>query len=633
MTEDPFIPTLLRRSSAEGWSGPRPLLAPCGPWRTPAAPLTCVAGATGLPTTGVNLSCAGVPRGTRSGQVTLGLAESDRSSTLKQVPAAVDEPRRRLTVVSLFSGIGALDLGLERAGHQVVEMCESWGPARRVLAHRFPAVPVHEDVRDYLPKNDYDVLAAGFPCTDVSHAGRRAGIFGQNSGLVEHVFRIASKTSPQWILLENVPNLLGLHSGAGMEYVIGQLEVLGYKWAYRTLDSRFTGVPQRRSRVIFVASRTENPAPVLLQDDAGPPLARPEPTTASGFYWTEGRTGLGLVPGALPTLKGGSTLGLPSAPAVWFPGRASGRRFVLPGTEDGEALQGLPRGWTTAAVVADEPNLRWKLIGNAVTVGVGSWLGDQLAGPDPDDWIKTVAQTATPILSGRKWPAAGWGCSGTRLSSQASPWPYHAEMVDLEEIVVNSAPLSFRAASGFLSRVEEAGRIIPSDMRRDLEDHIRVTRPVPPRESWASSDSSLERMKSQRQKNTKPELALRRLLHRRGRRYRLQVRPSPEMRQRIDIAFMKEKVAIDVRGCFWHRCPVHGTAPKANAERWSDKLRRNVDRDLQTKRLLEELGWEVVIVWEHENPESAAARVDAVLLARRGGAPGTETPSRASRIV
>src|ERR1035437_8752706 len=139
------------------------------------------------------------------------------SSTVSLVSdKCAQQPTLGLSVVSLFSGVGGLDLGLEQAGHRLVAMCEAWEPARRVLRDRFPECHVADDVQTFSPAPGFDVLAAGFPCTDLSHAGTKTGIFGARSGLVEHVFRIAQSANPEWIVLENVPNLLGLHAGAGM---------------------------------------------------------------------------------------------------------------------------------------------------------------------------------------------------------------------------------------------------------------------------------------------------------------------------------------------------------------------------------------------------------------------------------
>jgi DNA (cytosine-5)-methyltransferase 1 len=229
-----------------------------------------------------------------------------------------------LRVVSLFSGIGGLDLGLQRAGHRVIQMSEDWAPASRVLRTRFHDVPLAGDVREFHAADEYDLLAAGFPCTDLSQAGRQRGIFGPSSGLVSEVFRLVAETSPEWILLENVPNLLRLGRGAGTAYIVDRLAALGYSWAYRVLDSRFTGLPQRR-RVFVLASRSGSPASALLADDAAPADAMPlSSLPPHGSYWTEGRRGAAVVADAVPTLKGGSTLGLPSAPPVWLPTAAVG---------------------------------------------------------------------------------------------------------------------------------------------------------------------------------------------------------------------------------------------------------------------------------------------------------------------
>jgi DNA mismatch endonuclease (patch repair protein) len=117
-------------------------------------------------------------------------------------------------------------------------------------------------------------------------------------------------------------------------------------------------------------------------------------------------------------------------------------------------------------------------------------------------------------------------------------------------------------------------------------------------------------MLANRRTDTKPELALRRALHRRGLRYRKDYRIDlPGHRVRADIVFTRARLAVFVDGCFWHRCPVHGTDPKSNAAYWAPKLRANVLRDLRTDAALAASGWSVVRVWEHEDPDDAAERV------------------------
>lgn len=130
-----------------------------------------------------------------------------------------------------------------------------------------------------------------------------------------------------------------------------------------------------------------------------------------------------------------------------------------------------------------------------------------------------------------------------------------------------------------------------------------------------SSQAASSRLKRQRQRDTKPELALRRELHRRGLRYRINT-PAIDRRRRHDIVFASAKVVVDVRGCFWHGCPDHGTLPKANSEWWRTKLEANRERDSDTASRLAEAGWSLIIVWEHDDPLAAADLVEDTLLHR-----------------
>jgi DNA mismatch endonuclease (patch repair protein) len=116
-------------------------------------------------------------------------------------------------------------------------------------------------------------------------------------------------------------------------------------------------------------------------------------------------------------------------------------------------------------------------------------------------------------------------------------------------------------------------------------------------------------MRSNRRRDTKPELALRRLLHARGLRYRVDAKPIATLNRRADLVFARAKVAVFVDGCYWHGCPDHGTAARTNSEYWAPKIAGNRARDAETNRLLREEGWTVVRIWEHEDPIAAAERV------------------------
>ena len=177
-----------------------------------------------------------------------------------------------LTIAGLFAGIGGVEVGFHRAGHEAELLCEIDPGAANVLRHHFPDVPLAADIRAVKGLPNVDIVTAGFPCQDLSQAGRTAGISGTQSSLIGEVFRLldSRKRGPRWLVLENVSFMLQLARGGAMRYLADELEIRGYSWAYRVVDTRAFGLPQRRQRVILVASKTEDPRTVLFADDEKP---------------------------------------------------------------------------------------------------------------------------------------------------------------------------------------------------------------------------------------------------------------------------------------------------------------------------------------------------------------------------
>lgn len=126
-------------------------------------------------------------------------------------------------------------------------------------------------------------------------------------------------------------------------------------------------------------------------------------------------------------------------------------------------------------------------------------------------------------------------------------------------------------------------------------------------------------MRGNRRRDTRPELRLRSSLHAQGLRFRKDF-PIQAMGRRVraDVAFTRWRVAVFLDGCFWHRCPEHGSTPRANDRYWGPKLDRNVTRDREVDRRLRKAGWTVVRIWEHEPPAQAAARIAQQLNALAG---------------
>ena len=176
--------------------------------------------------------------------------------------------------VSLFAGVGGFDLGLERSGHTCVGQVEIDKHAQSVLARHWPDVPKHDDVTTAIDWADeigltgnVDLVAGGFPCQDLSVAGKRAGLDGKRSGLFYDALAFAKAVKAKTILLENVPGLLSSNQGRDFGVLLTELANAGYSnIEWRVLNSQFFGVAQRRRRVFIVASLGTEPFRTVLAE-------------------------------------------------------------------------------------------------------------------------------------------------------------------------------------------------------------------------------------------------------------------------------------------------------------------------------------------------------------------------------
>ncbi|MBZ9850464.1 DNA (cytosine-5-)-methyltransferase [Mesorhizobium sp. CA14] len=376
-----------------------------------------------------------------------------------------------LRLVSLFSGIGGFEQGLEKAGFSTTLMCESDPVARAVLAHRFPEVEIAPDVTKLNSIPNCDIVTAGWPCQDISLAGGMKGLRGDRSSLIGDVFRLIAESDhkPEYVLLENVAFALDLHKGESVRFVTTQLEQLGYRWAYRILDTRYFGLPQRRRRLFVLASLHDKPEAILLDGIQGEARSNsPEPKMV-GFYWTEGNRGLGWSPEAIPPLKGGSGLSIPSPPAIWDRHTSS---FVSPGIKDAERLQGFERDWTEVADAFPKgTRKRWLLVGNAVSVPVARWIGQRIIGARTgvDDW-KTVPHSD-------RLPKAAYGGPNSPVTelSVTSEGPAHPDIANLSDFELSDFyPVSKRAIAGFTGRFEVAPLRKNQEFLQDLRRYLSL---------------------------------------------------------------------------------------------------------------------------------------------------------------
>jgi DNA (cytosine-5)-methyltransferase 1 len=182
-----------------------------------------------------------------------------------------------LTGVSLFAGVGGFDLAMQRQGVKVVASVEIDKKCQEVLAHRFPDSKIFDDVTTvkgsdliaagFTPSTG--IITGGFPCQDLSVAGKRAGLAGARSGLFWEIARIVEETQTEYFVIENVPGLLSSNNGADFGVVLGTMADLGYSLGWRVLDAQHFGVPQRRRRVFIVGRRStsEGVAEILFKSE------------------------------------------------------------------------------------------------------------------------------------------------------------------------------------------------------------------------------------------------------------------------------------------------------------------------------------------------------------------------------
>jgi DNA (cytosine-5)-methyltransferase 1 len=286
---------------------------------------------------------------------------------------------------------------------------------------------------------------------------------GVKSSLVEHVFRLLRQRPVDWVVLENVPFMLQLAKGEALKFVVTELEKLNYRWAYRVIDSLAFGLPQRRRRVFIVASRVEDPRRVLFTGNETPHLPVSHATdSACGFYWTEGNRGLGWAVDAVPTLKSGSAIGIASPPGVWLATGLIGK----PDIRDGERLQGFPVDWTLPGDTG-RVGVRWRLVGNAVTVDVAAWLGERLRALDG-----TLLE-GVPLEREDRWPDVAWNVGAGRRTAALSSWPVCVRSIRLNEFLSYPlVPLSERATEGFYTRFTASSLKKPKGFVNALSAHL-----------------------------------------------------------------------------------------------------------------------------------------------------------------
>lgn len=546
--------------------------------------------------------------------------DADRAFLRTTSRPAYEALDHRVRVVDLFCGGGGLSLGVAEAarrtgrGTTIALAVEDNEAAAALYVRNFPeghvrrcniatlfdgrlGSPPTKSERGLMEKvGKVDVLVAGPPCqghSDLNNSTRRED---PRNALYLRAIRAVEVLQPTVVLIENVPAVQH-DKGDVLGKAVGRLdaEASGYTVAHGVLDLVKFGVPQRRRRHILLAVRGRhvNPEYLLkLQLSCDDHNERSVRWAISDLVDIVAESGPDSPSRASAENK---------TRMQWL--HAAPGRTDLPNTMRPACHRDKVHSYTSMY-----GRLIWDQPAQTITTGFGSMGQGRFVHPG-------LPRTITPHEAARL---------------QTLP-----DFYDLDEsktrgswamVIGNAVPplVAIRLIEPLLRSLgtpadETDGSPPPPDTRRNGT----------PR---ASNEVIRQRMKSTKRRDTKPELALQSALSAKDLRFEVD-RKINGNRRRTDVVFEPERVAVYVDGCFWHRCPAHGTIPKQNRQWWIDKLDANQARDVATTEELTSKGWHVLRFWEHDDASTAAETVHRLILAIRGGRDTNGDTTRRSGVL
>jgi DNA (cytosine-5)-methyltransferase 1 len=538
--------------------------------------------------------------------------------------------RPRVRVVDLFAGCGGLSLGVAEAarrlglGIDVRLAVDLDADATSVYKANFPGADVrHLRVEELFDGKvgspataterklktqvgKLDVLVGGPPCQGHSDLNNHTRRDDPRNALYARMARATEVLRPRLVLIENVPTVT--HDvDKVVEATVKALEGIGYSVADAVVDIARLGAPQGRRRHVVFASRR---ADVGVKDIVSRIEHRCPAHLKRTVHW------------AIEDLKGVQSDTLFDSASV--PNADNVERIAWLFEHGKYDLPNLKRPvchQSDHSYNAMYGRLRWDAPAQTVTTGFGSMGQGRYVHPSKRRTI-TPHEAARLQMLPDFWDFSVVKKRGSlaQLIGNAVPPVLAAALIEPALRSLGLGPGKRSSASATARPRRAARRVSSRKLRRRSPD-------VP----MASSAEALERMQATRQRDTGPELALRAELHRRGLRYVVN-QSLDAIRGRADIAFRGPRIAVYVDGCFWHGCPQHRTAPKANRRWWADKLAANRRRDAATDEQLRAAGWTILRFWEHEKASVAAAQVYSVVAQARAandvnGGPGRATTS------
>ncbi len=345
--------------------------------------------------------------------------------------------------ISLFSGIG----GLEHPNFSPILFCEWDRECQTVLKSQNHATSyIHSDIADLMEPPQASFVTGGWPCQDISSAGKQSGLAGGRSGLFFDMLRVAVKANAHTIIGENVPNLLRLNNGRDLEIVKMALRTAGFDHiSWRTLNARQFGLPQDRNRLFIVASKHSSYALALHTKIDYKHTSNPK-LNVHGFYWTGGKRSICYSSGYVPAIKVGGTDNKGRGTVAIFDGRTVRKLTVA----ENLRLQGFP----TLLEMGLPPSTLLRMAGNAVAKPVGQFVVSSVMAAKPPSGIRTGFSMRSN---------SGYFDGGIEWCIEHEPTSLASNLGDFLEAEVHS-PLSAQASAGLIVRSVRSGTKMPSEL-------------------------------------------------------------------------------------------------------------------------------------------------------------------------
>jgi len=538
-----------------------------------------------------------------------------------------------LTVADLFCGAGGLSAGFRAAGYEPLFALDHDGDSCHTYERNFGFAAEHASITDFEPADlagklrDVDVIVGGPSCQTFSTQGRRfqwADPTDERTKLWRHMLAVVDEARPRAFLLENVPGLS--HKGLAYEKdgeaqgeISEHFRKLGYTLRAAILLAANFGVPQLRRR-LFVVGVSE-----------GMTFEFPAATHLGGWRrdtldrWEEKRIQSGLLRhlslgeaiGDLPPLRSGS-----HTPDAYLRNAQSGYEKLM------------RAGWKGALRDHEVGELGEKHLKLVEHVPAGGTWRDIPPHLLPERFQGGMRRTDSTNLLGRLDASRPSYTITTQFNNVTAGCFTHPDENRALSVREGARLQSFQDRYEFTgtmsSRCRQIGNAVPPLLAQHLACALAIAldaeaQPLRPKKLksilapvlMTPDDTTKARMVRQRRSGTRPENRVFAALTSSGLEFVRNVKPIDGLRREVDGCLLEERVAVFVDGCFWHGCPTHSRPTKSNTLWWREKIDANRVRDQDTDTVLRDEGWLVERIWEHEDPEKAAIRVEASVTALR----------------